>query len=325
MLGFSQGPGQAFSLGKTWEPLGFESAGAMGLTFAAVGYLWACIIGVILVHRALKKRSDSDNPIRLSPEDRTGLIDDLSKRPEAGKQTTSALAIDSFSFHLCAVCVIYLATYLLLNGAQKLIESFAQGDMVTQIVNTLWGIHFVFATLIALFVRKILDRTGNAELLDNGTLTRICGGSLDFMVTAAIAAISLRVLFLRPGLILATTTIGGLITIAYIYHCLNHAGLSYRLERMASIFGTMTGTLTTGLTLGRITDPQLKSPAPQALVFGAAFTLPLSIPIIFSSLIVTYGRTQPQPMIYYVGTIALTGIYTAAIYLVWRYFIAGKK
>jgi ESS family glutamate:Na+ symporter len=40
-LGFEEGPGQALSVGKVWEGLGFEHAATIGLTFAAIGYLFA--------------------------------------------------------------------------------------------------------------------------------------------------------------------------------------------------------------------------------------------------------------------------------------------
>ncbi len=33
-------------IGKGWEELGFAGAGSLGLTFAALGFLWACFGGV---------------------------------------------------------------------------------------------------------------------------------------------------------------------------------------------------------------------------------------------------------------------------------------
>jgi ESS family glutamate:Na+ symporter len=45
-LGFEMGPGQAYSIGIGWEDMGFAGAGTIGLTFAALGFLWACFGGV---------------------------------------------------------------------------------------------------------------------------------------------------------------------------------------------------------------------------------------------------------------------------------------
>jgi len=38
-LGFSQGPGQAYSIGQSWTAFGVEGAGSVGLTFAALGFV----------------------------------------------------------------------------------------------------------------------------------------------------------------------------------------------------------------------------------------------------------------------------------------------
>ena len=40
-LGFNQGPGQALSLGRSWEASGFASGGEIGLIVASMGFAWA--------------------------------------------------------------------------------------------------------------------------------------------------------------------------------------------------------------------------------------------------------------------------------------------
>jgi len=47
-LGFTEGPGQALSIGKVWEGFGFANAATIGLTFAAVGFFFAFLVGVPL-------------------------------------------------------------------------------------------------------------------------------------------------------------------------------------------------------------------------------------------------------------------------------------
>ena len=54
-LGFVLGPGQAYAIGQGWESLGFEGAGTLGLTFAAVGFLWAYFGGVFRINYGIKK------------------------------------------------------------------------------------------------------------------------------------------------------------------------------------------------------------------------------------------------------------------------------
>ena len=54
-MGFGQGTGQALNIGKVFESLGFENGSAFGLSIAAIGFLVACIVGVIYLN-VLKKQ-----------------------------------------------------------------------------------------------------------------------------------------------------------------------------------------------------------------------------------------------------------------------------
>ena len=64
-LGFNEGPGQALSIGKTWEGLGFADAATIGLTFAAVGYFFAFFVGVPLVNRGIRRGTATFAPQEL--------------------------------------------------------------------------------------------------------------------------------------------------------------------------------------------------------------------------------------------------------------------
>ena len=55
-MGFGQGTGQALNIGKVFEALGFENGSAFGLSIAAIGFLVACIVGVLYLNY-LKKRN----------------------------------------------------------------------------------------------------------------------------------------------------------------------------------------------------------------------------------------------------------------------------
>src|SRR5690554_4011563 len=54
-LGFELGPGQAFSIGSTWERMGFAGASSVGLTMAAIGFLLGSFGGVVLINQGLKR------------------------------------------------------------------------------------------------------------------------------------------------------------------------------------------------------------------------------------------------------------------------------
>ena len=54
-LGFELGPGQAFSIGSTWQQMGFEGGPSVGLTMAAIGFLIGSFGGVVIINEGIKK------------------------------------------------------------------------------------------------------------------------------------------------------------------------------------------------------------------------------------------------------------------------------
>ena len=232
MLGFSQGPGQSYSLGRSWEASGFENAGDIGLTFAAIGYVWAALIGVIIIYQ-LKKRYYSKTHADVGETDdyqKKGVIKEIEEQPCAGNLTTDTAAIDGFSFQIAAVIFVYVLTFLFLKVLEKGLLAMSDADIINQLVNTAWGLHFIFAALIAIPVKKVIHKLGWGNLLDNGLLTRISGVSLDFMVTASIAAISIPILLEYFSIILTITTIGGLFTVYFVFHEIRRSGMKHAFE-----------------------------------------------------------------------------------------------
>ena len=55
-MGFAQGPGQAFSIGTSWEELGFINGGNIGLSIATIGFLWAIIFGIPLMNFLVRRK-----------------------------------------------------------------------------------------------------------------------------------------------------------------------------------------------------------------------------------------------------------------------------
>ena len=54
-MGFGQGTGQALNFGNIYEGLGFTNGTAFGLSVAAIGFLVACLVGVVYLN-VLKKK-----------------------------------------------------------------------------------------------------------------------------------------------------------------------------------------------------------------------------------------------------------------------------
>ena len=322
LLGFSQGPGQAYSIGQSWEPLGFENAANIGLTFAALGYIWAIFIGLILIRVLKKKYGISQQSKRTSDEkhSKLGVIKKLTDQPCAGELTTHNSAIDGFTFQIALVLFVYLITFLALKGVEILLPLILKSkEIVSQLVSILWGLHFIFGSLFAILTRRIMKRFGWGEVINNGLMTRISGSSLDFMVTAAIAAISISVFLDYITIIAVMSIAGGLITMWFVVREIRKSGLDSKFERILAVYGTLTGTLSTGLTLTRVVDPDFKTNAAQDVVLGAGIAVPFLIPIMASMIVPILGIDKGFNKYYFIN-LALLALYTVLLYIYWRYY-----
>ncbi|MFT5143092.1 MAG: ESS family glutamate:Na+ symporter [Rhodothermales bacterium] len=268
-LGFAMGPGVAFSIGESWSQFGFPEGASVGLTMAAVGFLVAYVVGVGLVHR--HDRIGTQLPLSV----RTGVLSD-GERAIAGRLTLSPAAVEPLAFHLGMVALVYglayLATFGLANGLELLGRP--------QEVAVVWSFHFILANLIALSVRWILGATGATRVLDGGLLDRLTGVMADYLIAASIMAISLTIAWRYALPIILMAGSGGLVTFYALRFASRRLFKHYQFERFIGIFGQMTGTVTSGLALIRILDPEYRSPVAQDLVLSSAIALALGFPLL---------------------------------------------
>ena len=328
LLGFSQGPGQAYSIGQSWESLGFENAANIGLTFAALGYIWAVVFGLILIRVLQKKYNFKPQHINNndSNSNEVGVIKKITDQPCAGELTTHNSAIDGFTFQIALVLFVYLVTYVSINGVELGLPFVLKNESIaSQIISLLWGLHFIFASLFAILIRKLMVRFGWGNIINNGLMTRISGSSLDFMVTAAIAAISISVFLEYITIIAVMSIVGGTITMWFVVSEIRKSGLDSPLERIISVYGTLTGTLSTGLTLTRIIDPDFKTKAAHDIVFGAGIAIPFIFPIMASMIVPTIGIEEGKVDTYYLINLAALSVYTLILFIYWRYYTKNFK
>ncbi|MEE8441640.1 MAG: sodium:glutamate symporter [Spirochaetia bacterium] len=316
-LGYALGPGQAFAIGSGWEQFGFVGAGSVGLTFAAIGFLIASFVGVFLInygvrHGWLGKHSGETTQIDTGP----GIRPAGSEMPVGSRLTTESDAIDTMTVNLGMVVAVYLLTYLFL----RLITfglSFA-GELGTDLATNLWGIGFVFASVIALLVRLTLRAAKVHHILDTGSLTRISGTSVDLTVAAAVGAISLVIIvqYWLPLLIIAS--IAGVFVIVAVPWMGSRLFTDHRLHRTLILFGAMTGTLPTGLALLRVIDPEFKTPVGSDYVYSSAVVFLLVIPLILSINLPAYAVDRGRPELIWIalGVLAAYVVIGFALFLV---------
>jgi ESS family glutamate:Na+ symporter len=323
-LGYALGPGQAFAIGKGWEEsMGFEGGGSLGLIFAALGYIWACFGGVYLINLGRRRGwIDSGKAEAIEARRvRTGVIGAKEKKPVGSLLTTETEAIDTMSYNLGVLLGVYLLAYLFLRLATWLL-SFA-GTMGEQLATNLWGIAFIFAALIAMLVRRVFVVLKIEHTLDNGSLTRIAGISVDIMVTAAIAAITIVVLSKFWVPIVVVGVIGGIITTVTVIWTASRLFTDHRFDRVIMFYGNMTGTLSTGLALLRVIDPQFETPVATDYMYGSGITFVLVIPMILMLNLPGYWHATGDPTYLWItlGILAAYLVFSAVAYCL----LAGKR
>jgi ESS family glutamate:Na+ symporter len=345
-LGFALGPGQAFSIGTGWEKLGFDGGGNVGLTFAAIGFLWACFGGMYLINRAVRKGwiHPAEGGEGIIPENAARTEKSSKRESEAMKDPrnvpggipvdvqghvtghvprgmTTPEVMDPLSYSIALVFVIYLITYLLL----KLVTYgliFA-GSMGKDFADGLWGIAFIFAAMIATLAKRFLVKTGALSEEDNQRLTRIAGTSIDIMVSASIAAISIIVVVQYWLPIAVLSLLGGAVTMVSVLWLSSRLFSDYIFHRTILIYGAMTGTLPTGLALLRVIDPEFKTPASSDYMYAVGLVFVFAIPFIFSMNFPAYGFTYGKPFYYWI-TFLLYALYLVFVLIAFR-FIVGRK
>jgi ESS family glutamate:Na+ symporter len=322
-LGFEMGPGQAHAIGLGWESLGFAGAGSVALTFAAFGFLWACFGGIFLINLGVR-RQWLGRKARLSLKDRTlrsGVHAPGEELPEGARLTTETEAIDSMSFNLAVVLGIYLLTFLLLKLITHLLGSL--GAEGRELAVNLWGISFIFAALLALVLRGIASSLRVAHLLDNGSLSRIAGTSVDILVAAAVGAISVVVVRRYWLPIVCMVIPAGIFTMVYILWMSSRLFHDHHFQRAIMFYGASTGTLPTGLALLRVIDPEFETPVAVDYIYGSGIAFFLVIPYILALNFPAYGYVRGEPRFYWLFA-GLVAAYLLLLIILYR-ILAAKK
>ena len=265
-LGFEEGPGQALSVGKVWEGFGFAHGATIGLTFASIGFFFAFFVGVPLVNWGIRKGLASHGPKELPQDLLIGIMAKDDQPETAGELTLHSGNIDTLAFQAAMVGLVYILTYYFVKTLSGILPSDAG--------KILWGFFFIFGLVIAIGVRFLLRKAGVERLINPGVQRRITGWSVDFLIVATVMAIQLAVVmdYLIP--ITVISLVNGIATTLFVVY-LGRRVTAYHLERTAAVYGAVTGTVSCGLLLLRIADPEFKTPVAIEIAIMNVFSIPI--------------------------------------------------
>ena len=276
-MGYGQGPGQANNVGTSYQNLGFAGGRSFGLAVAAAGYLCACIVGVILLNVLAKRGSVSGT--KKENDDHLGVdfFQDKNELPVSD-------SIDRLSVQLAMVLVTYAATFFTTWGLTSGLSAISEG--LGKTLNTLlWGFNFIIGSALAVLLRALLEWGRKSGLIvrqyqNNYLLNRISGFFFDIMIVAGISSINIEDL---SGLWLPFVLIcaaGGLFTWLFLKTVCKWAYPGYYYEGLISMYGMMTGTISSGILLLREIDSDLSTPAANNLVSGSSVGIVLGAPVL---------------------------------------------
>ncbi|MEA5051668.1 MAG: hypothetical protein VB021_09400 [Oscillospiraceae bacterium] len=278
-MGYGQGPGQANNVGSTYEAnFGFTGGRSFGLAIAASGYLCACIVGVIYLNILAKKGKIS----RAAYEEVSGSVS-VDTFQDQG-EIPIAESLDKLSMQVALVLVVYGLTYLATWGLVSLLETVAPGLAAT-VGGILWGFNFIIGSLLAMGLRTAFAHLRKGKFMtrqyqNNYLLSRLSGLAFDIMIVAGIGSIDIGDLtgMWLPFALLSLA--GAVVTFIHLYFTCKRVYKGYFYEGFVSMYGMMTGTISSGILLLREIDADLETPAANNLVSGSGFAIALGAPLL---------------------------------------------
>lgn len=268
-FGFGQGTGQALNYGKIYENShGFEGGANFGLTIAALGFLVACIGGVIYI-----------NIMR-----RRGLIKiDSSRRPntladyEDDNEIPAVSSMDKMTIQVAIVLAVYAISFGIMYALSLALPSLS---------DTLFGFNFLIGVLLTVPAKMILNKLYDKKIVrkrivNNYMMDRISGLAFDLMIVSGVAAIQLPLLATYWGVLIILAVVGTLLTYFYVNFVCKRLFPDYRNEQFLAFFGMLTGTASTGMILLREIDGSYRTPASENLVYQSLPAIVFGFPLMF--------------------------------------------
>ena len=309
-MGYGQGPGQANNVGSTYEAMGMAGGRSFGLSLAAAGYLCAYVIGVfylnVLNRRGKITRVQEKEPVSGSVTTTTVF--------ESENEIPVAESVDRLSVQAALIGLVYLLTYLLTAGLVALLEAVAPG-FAKSVSSLLWGFNFIVGSMVAMACRGVIGGLRKAKIMrrqyqNNYLLSRLSGLCFDLMIAAGIAGIEIKDLTGNwiPFLLMAVA--GGVVTFVYLRWICKKLYPTYEYEGFLSMYGMLTGTISSGVLLLREVDPEFKTPASDNLILGSSFGIAFGFPLL---LLVNFAAESTRNVLI---TLGIASAYAVVLILI---------
>lgn len=282
-MGYGQGPGQAFNWGTNYEnQYGFVYGSSFGLAIAAMGFIAACVGGVMYLN-IMRKKGDK----RAMVENAESIEDLSAEQITGGNEIPISESMDKLTVQFALVFLTYVFAYFSMWAVYKFVFLPLGGFFMGTINPLIWGFNFLIGTAWAILFKNIGIRLRKAgimhrEYTNNFMLNRISGLMFDIMVVASIAAIDLSAFrhreFIIPLVLICTA--GAFVTYFYVKFICRKLFPGYSDEMFLTMYGMLTGTASTGIILLREIDPLYQTRASHNLIYQNLWSIVLGAPML---------------------------------------------
>lgn len=203
---------------------------------------------------------------------------------QSDNEVPIAESLDRLSMQVALVLAVYGATFLITKGLTSGISAISEG-LANTLNALLWGFNFMIGSGLAIALRCILKKLRTTKIVtrqyqNNYLLSRISGLAFDIMIVAGIGSIEIEDLsgLWLPFILMSIA--GAIVTLLHLQFVCKKVYKGYYYEGMLSMYGMMTGTISSGVLLLREMDPEMKTPASNNLVIGSSFAILLAVPLL---------------------------------------------
>lgn len=246
---FCQGPGQSATFGAIFEQYGWKHAAMVAITFSAVGFIVAFLIGIPAAKLGIK-RGIAKNARPLDDIILRGYMRKTEQTELMIKDTTCNSNVETLAFHFAIIGLCYV----LAAGIGHLL-SFIPGFLGS----SMSGMMFMNGMYAAYIVKFLMKKLKLDFLLENTLQSKITGWTADYLVVCAFMAISVQVIkdWIVPIMVVAV--ISTVVTFMVCFYFGQRFGGVNDFERTLGLYGMCTGTVPTGIALVRLVDPDFKT------------------------------------------------------------------
>lgn len=317
-LGFGQGPGLAYAIGKSWTNQLGGFGEALGVSYALLGFLTGGVVGVFLIN-LISRKQGRDKPKTYEETSVTTEVIEVEKVKEIS-------ILDGLTTQAVIIAIIYGLVYLTLLLADLGLSKL--GTVGEQAFGLIKGFNFIIGIVYALIYKQILkafERKGkNIRFMTNNyILSNIGSLAFNVMIAGSVLMITLDFLSSFGVQLIVTSALAGFFTLIYLRYMTRKVYVEHQDEYYVALFGMLTGVASTGVALLKGVDPNLETPVAEELVLGSGTAITMALPLFLIMFIPTFTYDLGNHTLW--SIVALLGCIVYIIVFVSILLVRGKR